>query len=49
MKKVLDIFQEELTKLLAEKTSFGRNDLLLLIEKAKVNTLCRLLEEKEIK
>ena len=45
MKRILDIFQEELAKLLAEKTSFGRNELLLLIEKAKVNALCILLEE----
>jgi len=48
MKRFTEILREEEEKLLAEKTSWGRNDLKLLLEKAKNNALIRyLLEEKD--
>lgn len=46
MKKFINILKEEEAKLLAEKTSFGRNDLKLLLEQAKTNALIRYLDEK---
>jgi hypothetical protein len=41
--QVLQAVQEEFEKLLKEKTSWGRNDLLLVFEKAKTNALLRFM------
>ncbi len=45
MKKFIEILKEEEAKLLAARTSFGRNDLKLLLEQAKNNALIRYYED----
>lgn len=47
MKRFTEILKEEEEKMLAEKTSWGRNELKLALEKAKNNALIRYFEEKE--
>ena len=42
--KVLTLIQEEFEKLLTSKTSWGRNELLLAFEKAKVAALARMID-----
>ena len=42
-KMLLQMIQEEFEKLVAQKNSWGKNELLLLMEKAKTNALMRLL------
>jgi len=46
MKRFIEILKEEEAKILAQKTSFGRNDLKLLLEQAKNDALIRYYEEK---
>ena len=45
MKRFIEILKEEEEKFLSEKTSFGRNDLKLLLTEAKTNALIRYFEE----
>lgn len=40
---VLMLIQEEFEKLVAAKNSWGKNELLLLMEKAKTNALLRII------
>lgn len=42
-KTIIEAVQTEFEKLIAEKNSWGKNELLLVIEKAKVNALLKLL------
>lgn len=42
-KKLLEAVQEEFEKLVAAKNSWGKNELMLLMEKAKTNALLRFL------
>ena len=42
-KQLLQAVQEEFEKLVSEKNSWGKNELLLVIEKAKTNALMRFM------
>lgn len=42
-KQLLQAIQEEFEKLVAAKNSWGKNELMLLMEKAKTNALMRFL------
>lgn len=42
-KDLLQAVQEEFEKLVAEKNSWGKNELLLVMEKAKTNAILRFM------
>jgi len=42
-KELLQAIQEEFEKLVSEKNSWGKNELLLVMEKAKTNALMRFM------
>jgi hypothetical protein len=46
--KFLEIFSDEFEKELQKKTSFGRKELEVILEKVKARTLARILDEKEV-
>lgn len=46
MKRFIEILKEEEEKALAAKTSWGRNDLKLVLESAKTQALMRYYDEK---
>lgn len=43
IRDMLNLVQEEFEKLISAKNSWGKNELLLVMEKAKMNALLRLL------
>lgn len=45
MKRFIEILKEEEEKRLAEKTSWGRNDLKLVLAEAKIEAMARYMEE----
>jgi hypothetical protein len=48
MKRFLQILKEEEDKALESKTSFGRNELKLVLAEAKLQAMIRYQEEKKI-
>lgn len=44
VKRILNMMEEEFKKEISHKTGWGKNEVLIVLEKAKTNTLLRLFQ-----